>query len=118
GRVPLQMLGLGEGQLQLLRQGAGEVVASDRYVPLPDPRAVGDDQVRVVGADVEHDDRVFRTAALKLVEADVVVKRDRAHLHDIDLDTRHGQRQDGTGDLVTLHREEATSAMVNSSSLT
>ena len=69
GRVALEVLGLGEGELQLLGQGPGEVVAADRHVPLPDPGAVGDDQVGVVGADVEQDDRVLRAAPLELVEA-------------------------------------------------
>jgi hypothetical protein len=100
------VLGLGEGELQLFRQGPREVIAADRHVPLPDPVAIGDDEVGIVGADVEQDDRVLRAAPLDLVEADEVVQGDRAHLDDVHLDSRNGQRQDGPVDLVALHREQ------------
>ena len=51
--VPLQVLGLGEGELQLLGERPGEVVAADRDVPLPDAKAVGHDQVGRFGAQRE-----------------------------------------------------------------
>ena len=59
GRVPLEMLGLGEGEFQLFRQGAREVIAAERDRPLPDDAiGVGDDEVAAIGADVEGDDAV------------------------------------------------------------
>ena len=67
GGVALEVLGLGEGQLEVLGQGAGEVVAAQRNGPLPDDLlAVGDDQVGVVGADVQGDDALFLSAPLPL----------------------------------------------------
>ena len=47
-----------------------EVIAADRNVALPDPGAVGDDQIGVVGPDVEQNDRILRPASLQLVEGD------------------------------------------------
>ena len=44
-RVALQMLRLGEGQFQFLRQLLGEVVAADRNTSLPNSKPVSDDQV-------------------------------------------------------------------------
>jgi len=54
--VALEVLGLGEGELEVLGQRPGEVVAAQRDRPLPDDLpAVGDDEVRAVGADVQDD---------------------------------------------------------------
>ena len=100
------MLGLGEGELELLGERSREMVTADRHIALPDTGAVGDDQIRVVGPDVEHDDRIFRARALELIEADEVIKSNGAHLHDVNLDARHRQRQDRASDLIALHGEE------------
>ena len=104
--VPLQVLGLGEGELQFLREGSGEVVAADRHVPLPDSGAVGDDEVGVVRADVEQDDRVLASRTFQLVEGDEVIEGDRPHLNNVHLDPGGPERQDGPVDLVALHGEK------------
>ena len=93
--VLFEMLGLGEGELQLLGQRLGEVVAAQRNAPLPDAIAVGDHQVGRVGAQREDDHRlgrivrivfVRRRQVLQLVEDGVVVERQRRELHDVDFD--------------------------------
>ncbi len=43
--VALEMLRLGEGQLEFLGQLFGEVVAANRNASLPNAKTVGDDQV-------------------------------------------------------------------------
>ena len=106
GGVALQVFRLGEGQLQLFGQSAGEVVAANRHVPLPDSRAIADDQVGVIRPDVEQDDRPFQPRPLELVEGDIVIEGDRSHLDDVDFDSRRLERGDRTVDLVAFHREE------------
>ncbi len=110
GGVALQVFGLGEGELQLLGEGAGEVVAADRHVALPDAGAVGDDQVGVVGSDVQQDVGVGLIGAFgfgrRVVEGDIVVEGQGAHLHDVDLDPGVLQGQDGAVDLVAFHGEQ------------
>ena len=68
GGVPLEVFGLGEGELQFLGQRAGEVVAAERDRPLPDDlAAVGDDEVRGVGADVHARPRTAFLAPRRVV---------------------------------------------------
>ncbi len=43
------MLGLGEGQLQILGQLASKVITADGHASLPNAETVGDDQVRCIG---------------------------------------------------------------------
>ena len=50
GRVAFEVFRLGKRQLQLFREGLGEMTATQRNAPLPDPESVGHDQVRGVGA--------------------------------------------------------------------
>ena len=45
------MLRLGKGQLQVLGQLAGEVVTADRHTSLPNPEAIGHDQIAGVRSD-------------------------------------------------------------------
>ena len=117
------MLGLGEGELQVLGQGAGEVVAAQRDRPLPDDlAAVGDDQVRVVGADVEGDDALLLAArprrsagsspcgappCFEQVVGDEVAQGQRGHLHDVDLDVDVLEVLQVAVDHVALHGEQA-----------
>ena len=56
--VALQMLGLGERELQLLGQRFGEVAAAERNRPLPNAKTVADDQVRRVGPYRDDDNRL------------------------------------------------------------
>jgi len=62
------MLGLGEGQLELLGQGPVKWFAADRHVPLPDPGPVGDIKSVLSAPIVEQDDRLLGAAPLQLVE--------------------------------------------------
>src|SRR5262249_14780827 len=120
GRVPLQVLGLGEGELELLCQGPSEVVAADRDRPLPDdPPAVGDDQVGPVRPDVERDHALFlpdrlglgrlpvRAAPFQELIGHKVGKRERGHLDEVDFQFDRLEVANEAVDHVPLHREEA-----------
>ena len=67
-RVPLEMLRLGERELEFLGQRFGEVVAADRNAALPDAEAVGDHQIRCVGAEREHHLRRRRVVPLIVLQ--------------------------------------------------
>ncbi len=110
------MLGLGERELQLLRQGFREMIAAERNVSLPDAVAIGDHQIGRVGAQRDDDDRrrrilrvvLFdRRQVLQLIEHDEVVNRQRRELDDIDFDARVGEWLERAEHLLALHGEQA-----------
>ena len=116
GGVALEVLRLGEGQLQLLGQGLGEVVAAQRHAPLPHAIAVGHHQVGGVGPQRHHHHRLGRILGVifldrrqivQLVEQHVVVQRQRRELHVVDFDARTLERLDSAEDGVALHGEQA-----------
>ncbi len=118
------MFGLGERQLQVLGEGAREVVAAQRNRPLPDDAvAVGDDQVGVVRADVERDDAALLAASLlalggggffQQIVRNEIAQCQRRHLHDLHFDVHilevlqvavHGVALDGEQADLGLHGE-------------
>ena len=110
------MLGLGEGELQLLGQGLGEVAAAQRNAPLPHAVAVGDHQIRRVGAQRDDHHRLGRVLGIvfvgrrqlaQLVEEQEVVQHQRRKLDDVDLDAGLEERLQGAEDGVALHGEQA-----------
>ena len=110
------MLGLGKRQPQLLGQRLGKVTAAQGHAPLPHAVAVGNHQVRGVGSQRQHHDRlgrivrielIRRRQILHLVEDGEVVDRQRRKLNDVDLDARVLERLERALDLVALHREQA-----------
>ena len=123
GRIALQLLRLGEGQLQALNEGLGEVVAADRHAPLPDPQAVGDDEVGGVDAHRhEHHRRrrlegIDRRRVGHLIEDQHVQQRHRRELEDVDLDAGFGERHEGLGHLLLLHREQSDLGVEDEASL-
>src|SRR5260370_13319419 len=98
GGVAFEMFGFGERQLHILGQGPGEMVATERDVPLPDDAlAVGDHQVRIVRADVQGDHAALlplgglvfvrlRLALFQQFVGDEIAQGQVGYLHDVDLD--------------------------------
>ena len=73
------MFGLGERELHFLRQRPREVTAAQRNRALPDDlAAVGDDEVRAVRADVQHDRTAFLAAWNLVIPFDDRVPLDAA----------------------------------------
>ncbi len=73
-RIALQMLGLGERELQFLGERLGEMIAAERDIALPDAIAVGDDQIGRVGAQRDDDDRRRRILRVVLIEGRQIVQ--------------------------------------------
>ena len=95
-RVPLEMLGLGEGQLQVLGQLPCEVVAAEWHASLPNAEAVGDDQVGGIRPDRQQHGRRRRGIGTEVILGDPlvhavisqhVVKCDRCQLNQLNFDT-------------------------------
>ncbi len=116
GRVPLEVFRFGESLLQVLAQRLGEVAAANRHAALPNPEAVGDDQVGRVRAHRQHQRRRRRAVGivlvvgrqiLQLVEGHEVVQRQRRQLHDIDFDARGVEWFQRSRHLLALHGEQA-----------
>ena len=114
--VAFQVLGLGEGELQLLGQRLGEVAAAQRNAPLPHAIAVADHQVGGVGAQRDDHHRLGRILGIvligrrqfaQLVEAEEVVEHQRRKLDDVDLDVGLDEGVRGAEDGVALHGEQA-----------
>ena len=114
--VALQVLGLGEGEFQLLRERLGEVAAAQGNGPLPDAIAVADHQVGGVGAQRDDHHRLGRIFGIvligrrqfaQLVEAEEVVEHQRRKLDDVDLDVGLDEGVERAEDGVALHGEQA-----------
>ena len=102
GGVALDVLGLGEGELELLGQCAGEMVAADVHRPLHDGlAAVGDHQCGFVRPNIQRCDAAAGGAGtivilglaggrvlLQLVEDEVVGQRQGRHLDGVHLHIR------------------------------
>ncbi len=108
------MLGLGERQLHLFRQGAGEVIAPQRDVAVPDLLAVRNQQRRVVGPHVEQQRVIFLFVGrgaprhvTELVVAQKVIQRQGSDLHQIDFDLARQKRRQMLLNLIALHGEQA-----------
>jgi len=95
--VSLQMLGLREGELHVFDERLREIAAAERNGALPDDFvAVGDDEVGIVGADIEGDDAIAALLFLfvaglsrvfaERIEREVIDEGERRHLNDVDFD--------------------------------
>src|SRR5579884_1185001 len=108
------MFRFGKGQLEILGQGACEVVAAQWNRTLPDNAfAVGDDKIAAVGPDVQGDDAsLFAAAFAKLrvlaqeIEGHIIAQRQRRHLHDMDIDVDIFEVLQIAANHVALHGEQ------------
>ena len=110
--VSFRVFGVGEGQLQGLRQRFGEEITADGNIAQPDDDAVGDDDFRRVGTDVEDDVEIFEGVEILLEEFVVVieivnervVESDLSALDTVDVDSSGGVFVEGSLGDFALHR--------------
>jgi len=102
-RRPLQLLSLRKRQLERLHQRLREGVASDLHGARPERIPRGDDQVRVLGADIQEDRRFVREHA---VEIGRVVHGQRGRLYRDRLDRRLLEMQQVLANQLPLHGED------------
>ena len=102
-RVALQILGLGEVQLERLHQRIGEIVSANGDRAQPDGFVIADDQVGVLGAKVND----HGCAIEPFVVVHGVVHGQRAHLHDLDIEVKVGEVLDVLVHQLFAHRKDS-----------